>query len=95
MVQYVLAMDQGTTSSRSVLFGHDGNIVSHNLVWYTHCAKVVGDLWQVLMPPLSCAERRFPDPARCVNEHVGGMSGPVEIGSPMLRRLAECVYQCT
>ena len=28
MVQYVLAMDQGTTSSRSVLFGHDGNIVA-------------------------------------------------------------------
>jgi glycerol kinase len=28
MSQYVLAMDQGTTSSRSVLFGHDGTIVA-------------------------------------------------------------------
>lgn len=25
--QYVLALDQGTTSSRAILFGHDGNIV--------------------------------------------------------------------
>ena len=28
MTQYVLAMDQGTTSSRAVLFGHDGRIVA-------------------------------------------------------------------
>jgi len=26
-MQYVLALDQGTTSSRAILFGHDGNIV--------------------------------------------------------------------
>jgi 2-keto-3-deoxy-galactonokinase len=27
-MQYVLALDQGTTSSRAILFGHDGNIVA-------------------------------------------------------------------
>jgi len=26
--QYILALDQGTTSSRAVLFDHDGNVVS-------------------------------------------------------------------
>ena len=26
--KYVLALDQGTTSSRAVLFNHDGNIVA-------------------------------------------------------------------
>ena len=26
---YILALDQGTTSSRSILFGKDGNIVAH------------------------------------------------------------------
>ena len=28
MSQYVLALDQGTTSSRAVLFGHDGRVVA-------------------------------------------------------------------
>ena len=26
--KYVLALDQGTTSSRAVLFNHDGNIIA-------------------------------------------------------------------
>ena len=26
---YILSLDQGTTSSRSILFGKDGNIVAH------------------------------------------------------------------
>ena len=26
---YILSLDQGTTSSRAILFGHDGNIVAH------------------------------------------------------------------
>jgi glycerol kinase len=28
MTRYVLALDQGTTSSRSILFDHDGSIVA-------------------------------------------------------------------
>ena len=28
-MQYILSLDQGTTSSRSILFGKDGNIVAH------------------------------------------------------------------
>ncbi len=28
MAKYVLALDQGTTSSRAILFGHDGNVVA-------------------------------------------------------------------
>ena len=28
MGKYILALDQGTTSSRAIVFGHDGNIVS-------------------------------------------------------------------
>src|SRR5690348_11931955 len=27
-MQYILSMDQGTTSSRAIVFDHDGNIVS-------------------------------------------------------------------
>ena len=26
---YILSLDQGTTSSRAILFGQDGNIVAH------------------------------------------------------------------
>ena len=28
MPQYILALDQGTTSSRAIVFGHDGAIVA-------------------------------------------------------------------
>ncbi len=28
MTQYILALDQGTTSSRAIVFGHDGRIVA-------------------------------------------------------------------
>ena len=28
MTRYILALDQGTTSSRAIVFGHDGRIVS-------------------------------------------------------------------
>jgi glycerol kinase len=28
MADYVLALDQGTTSSRAILFDHDGRVVS-------------------------------------------------------------------
>ena len=28
MPKYVLALDQGTTSSRAIIFGHDGRIVA-------------------------------------------------------------------
>ena len=28
MSRYILSLDQGTTSSRSILFDHDGNIVA-------------------------------------------------------------------
>ena len=28
MARYILALDQGTTSSQAILFGHDGNIVA-------------------------------------------------------------------
>ena len=28
MRRFVLALDQGTTSSRSILFDHDGNVVA-------------------------------------------------------------------
>ncbi|MFZ9873500.1 MAG: FGGY family carbohydrate kinase, partial [Steroidobacteraceae bacterium] len=53
MSQWILALDQGTTSSRSILFDHDGNIVASaqreftqffpNTGWVEHDAN---EIWE-------------------------------------------------
>jgi len=42
MKQYVLALDQGTTSSRSILFDHDGNICSSKQLEFTQIFPAPG-----------------------------------------------------
>ena len=34
--KYVIAIDQGTTSSRAILFDHDGSIVAMNQLEHTN-----------------------------------------------------------
>ncbi len=58
-MKYVLALDQGTTSSRAILFGHDGNIVGvaqheFNQI-YPDTGWVEHDPFEILTSQLSSA----------------------------------------
>jgi glycerol kinase len=58
-MKYILALDQGTTSSRAILFGHDGNIVGvaqheFNQI-YPDTGRVEHDPFEILTSQLSSA----------------------------------------
>ncbi len=42
MTQYILSLDQGTTSSRAIVFGHDGRVVSKSQQEFTQILPRAG-----------------------------------------------------
>lgn len=70
MKKYIMAIDQGTTSSRAILFDHDGNIVASAQKEFTQIFRKpgwvehdAGEIWlSVLACMASCMQRSGADP---------------------------------
>ena len=87
MSQYILALDQGTTSSRAIVFGHDGRIVATAWQEFEQILPGPGlvehdpeaDLLDVRGRQLGAASRVHPpDPGRAAP----GPTRPLAEGSP-------------
>lgn len=75
--KYVLALDQGTTSSRSILFGHDGTSVASAQEEFEQIFPEPG---QVEHDPEAIWKTQYETVRRCIDQSAGGVDDIASIG---------------